>query len=78
MFVELIKDPSPLIALKSVQPLFVFLRLNLEQAALRDEKLLTVIQVQQRHFFFLFLALFLDGLRWRLGFGSLQGIKSKP
>lgn len=78
VFVELIKDPSPPIPLKSVQPLFVVLRLNLEQAAPRDEKLLTVIQVQQRHFFFLFLALFLDGLWWRFGFGSLHGIKRKP
>lgn len=78
VFVELIKDPSPPIPLRSVQPLFVVLRLNLEQASPRDEKLLTVIQVQQRHFFFLFLALFLDGLWWRFGFGSLQGIKRKP
>lgn len=77
-FVELIKDPSSPIPLKSVQPLFLVLRLNLEQAAPRDEKPLTVIQVQQRHFFFLFLALLLDGLWWRFGFSSLQGIKRKP
>lgn len=33
---------------------------------------LTIIEVEQRHFFFLFLAFFLDGLWWRLRFCCLE------
>lgn len=40
---------------------------------LREMKVLTIIKVEQRHFFFLFLALFLDRLWWRFSFSCLEG-----
>lgn len=39
---------------------------------LSEIRTLTIIEVEQRHFFFLFLALFLDGLWWRLRFCCLE------
>lgn len=55
-----------------------FCILSQEQKVYRGvKKKLTIIEVEQRHFFLLFLALFLDRLRRRFWFSCLEGDERK-